>query len=58
MDQVRLGLLGLGSWPREAYLPVLKELASARVTAVACARSEAEGRTVSVDRSCLPLLHG
>ena len=35
MKPVKLGLIGLGAWPREAYLPVLKELAAAEVVAVA-----------------------
>ena len=40
MSTVKLGLIGLGEWPREAYVPVLKELDTARVCAVA-ARTEA-----------------
>ena len=35
MDTVKLGLVGLGEWPRVAYVPVLKELAAAEVAAVA-----------------------
>ena len=40
MDAVNLGLIGFGTWPREAYAPVLQSLAGARVAAVS-ARSEA-----------------
>ncbi len=40
MNRVRLGLIGLGEWPRQAYVPVLKELESVEVYAVA-ARSSA-----------------
>jgi predicted dehydrogenase len=40
MDRVRLGLIGLGQWPRQAYLPVLAGLDSVEVCAVA-ARSSA-----------------
>ena len=36
MDTVNLGLIGLGGWPREAYIPNLKKLPSAHVVA-ACA---------------------
>ncbi len=32
---VRLGLIGLGEWPRQAYVPVLKDLESVEVYAVA-----------------------
>ena len=39
MRQVKLGLIGLGKWPREAYLPNLGKMAGAVVAAVA-ARSE------------------
>ena len=40
MGAIRLGLIGLGAWAREAYVPVLKELADVDVCAVA-AKSEA-----------------
>ena len=40
MTPVKLGLIGLGEWPREAYVPILKELSEANVAAVA-ARTEA-----------------
>ncbi len=40
MDVVKLGLIGMGEWPKEAYLPILKELDAAEVVAVA-ARSDA-----------------
>ena len=40
MSTVKLGLIGLGEWPRQAYLPVLKSLDAAEVCAVA-ARSAA-----------------
>jgi predicted dehydrogenase len=40
MNRVRLGLIGLGEWPRQAYVPVLKELDQVDVVAVA-ARSSA-----------------
>jgi len=43
MKSVNLGLIGLGGWPREAYVPVLKELSEVRVAAVA-ARSAATRR--------------
>jgi len=39
MDTVNLGLIGLGGWPREAYIPNLKKLPSAHVVA-ACAPGE------------------
>ncbi len=39
MDTVKLGLIGLGGWPREAYIPNLKKLPAAHVVA-ACAQSE------------------
>jgi predicted dehydrogenase len=35
MRQVKLGLIGLGKWPREAYLPNLAKMAGAEVVAVA-----------------------
>jgi predicted dehydrogenase len=35
MDRVRLGLIGLGEWPRQAYVPVLKNLESVEIYAVA-----------------------
>jgi len=40
MDTVRIGLIGFGKWPREAYAPALRESAVADVVAVA-ARSGA-----------------
>jgi predicted dehydrogenase len=40
MNPVKLGLIGLGEWPRQAYLPILKELDTVHVCAVA-ARSSA-----------------
>lgn len=40
MNQINLGLIGLGRWAREAYVPLLKELSTVNVTAVA-ARTEA-----------------
>lgn len=39
MQTVRIGLIGLGDWPRQTYVPILKELEDVQVTAVA-ARSE------------------
>ena len=39
-ETIRLGLMGLGKWPREAYLPILEEMSGVRVAAVAV-RSEA-----------------
>ncbi len=39
MRQVNLGIIGLGNWPREAYVPNLKRLPQAKVIAVA-ARTE------------------
>lgn len=41
--QIDLGLMGLGHWPRQAYLPVLKERSDVRVVAVSV-RSEATRR--------------
>jgi len=35
MNPVRLGLIGLGQWPRQAYLPVLKKLDTVKICAVA-----------------------
>ena len=43
MKPIQLGLAGLGGWTRQAYLPVLKELDTAEVCAVA-ARSEGSRR--------------
>ncbi len=40
MDTVRIGLIGLGDWPREAYVPTLQTIDEAQVVAVA-ARTEA-----------------
>lgn len=40
MNRIRLGLIGLGEWPRQAYLPVLKDLENVEICAVA-ARSSA-----------------
>ena len=40
MAAVRLGLIGLGEWARQAYVPILKEMGEVEVVAVA-ARSEA-----------------
>ena len=37
MNAVGIGLIGLGHWPRKAYLPILKEHAEADVVAVAAA---------------------
>ena len=39
MNPVKLGLIGLGEWPRQAYVPVLKELDTVRVCAVAAQSS-------------------
>jgi len=39
MNPVKLGLIGLGEWPRQAYVPVLKELDTVRVCAVAAPSS-------------------
>ena len=33
MKHVKLGLIGLGEWPRQAYLPLLKELEDVDVVA-------------------------
>ena len=43
MKPIQLGLAGLGGWPRQAYLPILQELDTAQVCAVA-ARSESSRR--------------
>jgi predicted dehydrogenase len=40
MNHIRLGLVGLGEWPRQAYVPVLKGLEGVEICAVA-ARSSA-----------------
>jgi predicted dehydrogenase len=40
MNRIRLGLAGLGEWPRQAYLPALKNLEGVEIAAVA-ARSPA-----------------
>jgi predicted dehydrogenase len=39
MNCVRLGLIGLGEWPRQAYVPVLKDIQSVDVCAVAAKSS-------------------
>ncbi len=39
MKSLKIGIIGLGFWPREAYVPILKSLDTARVVAVS-ARSE------------------
>ena len=39
MNPVKLGLIGLGEWPRQAYVPVLKQLDTVRVCAVAARTS-------------------
>ena len=39
MRTLKIGLIGLGFWPREAYVPILKKLDTVEVTAVS-ARSE------------------
>jgi predicted dehydrogenase len=39
MNPVELGLIGLGEWPRQAYVPVLKQLDTVRVCAVAARTS-------------------
>jgi predicted dehydrogenase len=39
MNPVKLGLIGLGEWPRQAYVPVLKQLDNVRVCAVAAPSS-------------------
>ncbi|NLJ36984.1 MAG: Gfo/Idh/MocA family oxidoreductase [candidate division WS1 bacterium] len=40
MGQIKLGLIGLGKWPREAYLPNLAEMDRAQVVAVAAASEQ------------------
>ena len=35
MKTLRIGIIGLGYWPRQAYIPILKQLDRARVVAVA-----------------------
>lgn len=40
MNRVRLGLIGLGEWPRQAYVPVLAELEGVDVRAVAARSPE------------------
>jgi len=42
MSSVNLGLIGLGEWPREAYVPILKELPDANVVAVAARTEETQ----------------
>ncbi len=39
MDKVRLGLIGFGTWARDAYTPVLQDSSLADVVAVS-ARSD------------------
>lgn len=39
MTPVRLGLIGLGEWPRQAYVPILKEMDTVQVCAVAAPSS-------------------
>ena len=39
MARVRLGLIGLGEWPRQAYVPILKEMDTVQVCAVAASSS-------------------
>ncbi len=39
MPPVRLGLIGLGEWPREAYLPVLQDMDTVQVCAVSASSS-------------------
>lgn len=39
MSHVRLGLIGLGEWPRRAYLPILKDLDGVEACAVAAKSS-------------------
>ena len=40
MEKIRVGLIGFGNWPQEAYAPVLKELHDVRVVAVAANSEE------------------
>ncbi len=37
MQTLKIGLIGLGKWPRQAYIPILKQLDTARVVAVSAA---------------------
>jgi predicted dehydrogenase len=39
MNRIRLGLIGLGEWPRQSYVPVLKVLESVKICAVAAKSS-------------------
>jgi len=43
MEPVRIGLMGLGAWARQAYLPVLKDCAKAQVVAVSARTEETLG---------------
>jgi len=42
MNPIKLGLIGLGEWPRQAYVPVLKQLDTVRVCAVAARTSSTQ----------------
>ena len=39
MKTLKIGLIGLGEWPRQAYIPILKELDTVEVVAVAASSS-------------------
>jgi predicted dehydrogenase len=39
MNRIRLGLIGLGEWPRQSYVPVLKVLENVEICAVAAKSS-------------------
>jgi len=40
METIRVGLIGFGNWPQEAYAPVLQEMHDVRVVAVAANTEE------------------
>lgn len=48
-DRIRIGLIGFGDWPREAYVPVLRDHPRAEVVALA-ARSD---QTIAAAREAL-----
>ncbi len=40
MEEIRIGLIGFGGWPQQAYTPLLKELSGVRVAGVAANSEE------------------
>jgi predicted dehydrogenase len=65
MNRIRLGLVGLGEWPRQAYVPVLKTLEDVEICAVAAKSAatrqyarEQFGQQLAVYADYRELLHG